>query len=166
MSDPDEILATISASQPRRWLAVISLMFLGVLLIYVAFAQPPVFGWQVFLLVIGLATLYVGDQLRRATEAVLELTETELREKGGDVIAYVADIQSIDRGFFAFKPSNGFLIRTRQTQGRRRWRPGMWWRLGRQIGVGGVTPGHQSKFASEIIATMLAQRDGITGPFG
>lgn len=161
MNDPDEVLATITASAPRRWLAVISLMFLGVLLIYVAIVQPPVLGWQIFLLVLGAGSLLIADKLRRATSRVIELTERELRDSGGEIIAYVADIQRVDRGAFAFKPSNGFLIRTSKPSGPRMWLPGMWWRLGRQIGVGGVTPGSQTKFASEILSTIIAQRDGV-----
>ncbi len=39
------------------------------------------------------------------------------------------------------------------------WRPGLWWRVGRRIGVGGMTPASQTKFMSEIIAAMIAQRD-------
>ena len=159
MSQDDEVLATIYASTTRRWIAVLSMLGLGILLIYIAFAQPPALGWQVFLILIGAGSMWLGDALRRATERVIELTETELRDSSGEVIALVDDIQSVDRGFFAFKPSNGFLMRTRAPVGKRRWLPGLWWRLGRTIGVGGVTPGHQTKVASEILSTIIAQRD-------
>lgn len=159
MTDQTEVLAEISASTPRRWIAIICLFGLGGVLLYVAFAQPPAFGWQMFLLVLGGGALWMGDALRRATEGRLELTETELREAGGEVIAYVADVKSVDRGFFAFKPSNGFLMRTTAPAGAKRWRPGLWWRLGNQIGIGGVAPGSQTKFASEILSAMIAQRD-------
>ena len=40
------------------------------------------------------------------------------------------------------------------------WQPGLWWRLGNRIGVGGMTPGSQAKAMAEIIAIKLAQRDG------
>jgi hypothetical protein len=39
------------------------------------------------------------------------------------------------------------------------WRPGMWWRVGRRIGVGGMTPAHQCKHISEIIAVIMAKRE-------
>lgn len=155
----DDVIGTISASPTRRWMGVLSLYGLGILLIYVAFMRPPTLGWQVFLIVVGILSMLVGDKMRRATEVVIELTEEELREKDGVLIARVEDIQSVDRGFFAFKPSNGFLIRTRASSGARIWRPGMWWRVGRQIGIGGVTPGNQSKFVAEILQMMLAKRD-------
>lgn len=159
MTKEQEILAEISASAPRRLIAIICLYGLGALLIYIAFAQPPAFGWQLFLLALGGGSLWMGDALRRATATTLQITETELREANGEVVAYVADIKSVDRGFFAFKPSNGFLIRTTQAAGPKRWRPGLWWRLGQQIGIGGVAPGRQTKFASEVLSMMVAKRE-------
>lgn len=160
MFDDQEVLATVSTSPGRRWMGVLSLYGLAILLIYVAFSQPPALVWQVFLLVMGGCAFWLADNLRRATTRTIELTREELRDSTGEVIARVADIQGVDRGFFAFKPSNGFLLRTSTPQGPRRWLPGMWWRLGRQIGVGGVTPGSQTKFLTEILAAMLAERDG------
>lgn len=154
----DEVLATISASPGRRWMGLVSINLLGLLLIYVALARPPELGWQVFLLAMGGGSLWLANAIRLATQNTIELTQTELRQNTGELIAKVEDIQSIDRGFFAFKPSNGFLLRT-ATPGPRTWRPGLWWRIGRQIGVGGMTPGHQSKFMSEILSAMLAQRE-------
>lgn len=159
MKDDPEVLATISASVPRRWLAVGCLLGLAFLLLYIAFARPPALGWQVFLLVLGSGALWVAERLRQATARTIELTATELRDTSGAVIARIDDIEAVDRGFFAFKPSNGFLIRTRKPSGPRVWSPGLWWRIGRQIGVGGVTPGSQTKFASDVLQTLLAQRD-------
>lgn len=158
----DEVLATIAASPGRRLLGLVSISILGLMVIYVALARPPELGWQVFLLVMGAGSLWLANAMRIATSFVIELTETELRVDTGDIIAKVDDIVSIDRGFFAFKPSNGFLVRTK-TPGSRVWQPGLWWRLGRQIGIGGMTPGHQSKFMSEILAAILAQRELDSG---
>ena len=154
----DEVIATVNASSGRRVLGICSLAVLGFLLIYLCFAQPPALLGQVFLLGVGAASLWVADKMRRATSVIIEMTETEIRDSSGTVIARLDDVVSIDRGFFAFKPSNGFLLRTKDAQSRV-WRPGLWWRVGRQIGVGGMTPGHQTKFMSEIIAAIIAQRD-------
>ncbi|WP_299952834.1 hypothetical protein [uncultured Roseobacter sp.] len=156
-SDTD-VLATIKASAGRRFLGIGLLSVLGVLVIYVAIASPPSFGWQIFLVALGITALLVADAMRRSTAHVLELTRTELRDSGGVVIADVAEITGIDRGAFAFKPSNGFLLRLKNT-GPRNWRPGLWWRVGRRVGVGGMTPGRQTKYMAEIIAVMLAERE-------
>lgn len=153
-----EVLAVIEASATRRWMGIAMLTGLGGISIYVALASSPALAWQTFLIVVGGLALFVAERMRRATEMALELTETELRERGGQVIVQVADIQSLDRGVFAFKPSNGFLMTTK-TAGPRHWRPGLWWQIGRRIGIGGVTSPNQSKMMSDIISAMLAQRD-------
>jgi hypothetical protein len=41
------------------------------------------------------------------------------------VLARIDEIASLDRGTFAFKPSNGFLLRLSR-KGTRVWRPGLW----------------------------------------
>ncbi len=156
--DTQEVLAVVQASNGRRFLGLTSLGLLGLLLLYIAFARPPDLGWQVFLIVIGAGALWCADGMRRATASRVELTETELRDTDGTVIVLVDDIISMDRGAFAFKPSNGFLLKTKTAQ-TRIWRPGLWWRMGRRIGIGGMTPGNQTKFMSEIISALMAQRD-------
>lgn len=154
----DEVLATAGASAGRRYFGMASLGILGVMLIYIALVQSPAFEWRLFLLILGGAALWMTDKMRRATMTRIELTETVLRDTDGTVIALVDDIEVMDRGFFAFKPSNGFLLRTK-TKGVNEWRPGLWWRLGRRIGVGGMTPAHQSKLISEILAVIMAKRE-------
>ncbi len=160
MDDTSEVLATISASAGRRWMGFLSMYALAILLVYVAFSRPPELGWQVFLLITGGAAFWLADSLRRATARTIELTQEELRDTSGECIALVADITRVERGAFAFKPSNGFLVRTKTAQGPRRWLPGLWWRVGKQIGIGGVTPGSQTKFMTEILSALIAERDG------
>ncbi|MEX0319305.1 MAG: hypothetical protein AB3N21_15200 [Ruegeria sp.] len=156
----DEILAVVEASAPRRWIGVGMLVTVGVLVIYVALATPPALGWQVFLIVMGILALWLAQRMYQATAYRIELTTTELRSSAGVVIAQVTDVEAMDRGVFAFKPSNGFLLRTR-TAGEGTWAPGLWWRLGRRIGVGGVTAAAQTKFMSETLAALMAERDGV-----
>lgn len=157
-TDPNEILAVAKAAPGRRYLGISMLALLGLMLIYIAVTQSPAFQWQLFLVVLGAATLWMADKMRKATATRIELTETEVRDSDGTVIALIADLDGMDRGFFAFKPSNGFLLRTKAPAANV-WRPGLWWRVGRRIGIGGVTPANQTKFMSEIIAVMMAQRD-------
>ena len=153
-----EVIATISASPGRRWLGIMCMATLGVLVITIGFFRPPGLGLTIFLLVIGAASLWAATAMQRATAHTIELTATELRDTSGEVLAELENIQSIDRGVFAFKPSNGFLLRLKQPA-TRLWRPGLWWRFGRQVGVGGMTPGPQTKFVAEYIGKYIAQRD-------
>ena len=153
-----EILATVHASAPRRLFGVTLNIVLGLLLIYIALIKPPAhMGWQAFLVLLGVTVLWLGQKMWYATQRVIELTETELRDSSGEVIAYVDQIVSIDRGMFAFKPSNGFIFKVKTAQPRA-WNPGLWWRVGRRVGVGGVTPGSSTKMMADIIAAKLAER--------
>lgn len=155
---PSEVLATVQSSQGRRILGIGSLWILSLLVIYVGIAQPPALVWQLFLLVLGGGSIWIAEMMRHATRLRLELTQTELRDSSGVVLARTEDIVAIDRGMFAFKPSNGFLLLMRNS-GARGWRPGMWWRLGKRVGIGGMTPGHQTKFMAEMVSAMIAERE-------
>ena len=153
-----EILATVHASAPRRLFGVTLNIVLGLLLIYIALIKPPAhMGWQAFLVLLGVTVLWLGQKMWYATQRVIELTETELRDSSGEVIAYVDQIVSIDRGMLAFKPSNGFIFKVKTAQPRA-WNPGLWWRFGRRVGVGGVTPGSSKKMMADILAAKLAER--------
>ena len=157
----DEVLAVVAASAPRRVIGVSAVLILGVTAVAVALLRPPDNpGWMVFLLVLGAGALWLTDRMRRATTHRLELTRETLRSSTGEVLLRVADVDGIERGAFAFKPSNGFTLRLKpgaQT-GPRRWEPGLWWRMGRRVGVGGVTPGHQSKAMAEILSALMHEQ--------
>ena len=155
--DPDKVLATITASPGRRILGIGSLWILSLMVIYVAIVQPPELGWQLFLFALGGGAIWIAELMRRATAVTLELTRDELRDSAGVVLARMDEVTGLDRGMFAFKPSNGFLLRLSNKKPRA-WRPGLWWSLGSRIGVGGMTPAHQAKFMAEIIANLLAER--------
>ena len=159
MSDQGEVLAVVSTSLGRRTLGVAALWFLACLLIYVAVFEDPAFGWRLFLLGAGLGAGWIGERLRLATGSRLELTETELRDSNGTVLTRIDNVRSMERGMFAFKPSNGFLLNLHQPA-QRAWRPGLWWRFGKRVGVGGMTAGSQTKIMAEMISAMIAQRTG------
>jgi len=159
MRDDDTVLAVVRASTMRRGLGVTMLAALGLLLIYTGIMRPPAhFGWQAFLVVMGIIALWGAERMRRATQAAVELTDAGLRTSDGEEIVAMENIASVDRGAFAFKPSNGFILRLK---GRApvRWQPGLWWRMGPRVGIGGVTPGAQGKVMADIIAAKLAERE-------
>ncbi len=155
----DEVLTELYASNSRRVLGVGMLAFLGGLLIYAALAHPPSnLGWQVFLIVMGGLSLWAAESMRQATRHGVQLTEEGLRSTDGEVLATLDQIQSVDRSIFVFKPSNGFVVHL-NTSAPWRWQPGLWWRMGARIGVGGVTPGGAGKVMSDMLAAMLLKRD-------
>ena len=107
----------------------------------------------------GLA-LALAHRSYQATARDLILTRRGLYDSTGEELARIDDIVSVDRGFFAFKPSNGFLLR-RKTPGPRRWLPGLWWRMGTRVGVGGATNGKAAREMADLI--MLLQKGMLPG---
>ena len=89
----DGVYAVVRASQPRRWIAYGMQCLLGVTLIYTALAFPPALHWLVFLIGFGVLMLYQAERLRRATQMRIILTETDLRDSDGTVLATLADIE-------------------------------------------------------------------------
>lgn len=158
MPDEDPI-ATLSATPLRRLFAYGAVFVLGAMLILLAFVQPPAFGWQIFLIAFGAGALVVAERLRRATVLGLVLTETELRDTGGQLLTELSNVRSVDRGAFAFKPSNGFVLRLRDSAPGA-WAPGLWWRYSTRIGVGGATSSGPAKYMAEQIALRIADREG------
>ena len=158
--DDERVLVRLNPSAPRRWLGTGMLLVLGGILVWVAFRHPPgALGWQVFLLVLGGLALWTAVRLWQSTAQGLELTGTALRESGtGRVVAQLAEIRSVDRGPFAFKPTAGFAVHL-HASGPRHWAPGLWWRIGRRIGVGGVTHRHEARLMAEILDERLKARD-------
>lgn len=154
--DKDGIYATVHASPGRRWCAYGILFCLGALVIYTTLVQPPALHWMIFMLVFGVSMLWLAERLRRATTLVITLTETELRDSAGTLLAELSQVQSVSRGAFALKPSNGFTLVMKDKQPRA-WAPGLWWRIGRRVGVGGVTAAGQSKFMAEQIALRVGE---------
>ena len=77
-----------------------------------------------------------------------------MRDSSGTVLARIDEIRSVVRGTFALKPSNGFTL-VLNSKKPRAWMPGLWWRLGRRVGVGGVTNAGQAKFMAERISMMI-----------
>ncbi len=158
-----EPLHVLRASAPRRVAGAAMQVALGALLVWVAIAQPPSNPlWLAFLVAFGIACLVLARRGWTRSAVAIVLDEDGLRQEDGTPIAPLEAIASVDRALFSFKPSNGFLIRLRAPLGRA-WAPGMWWRLGRRVGVGGVTGGAQTKLMADALTFLVAERDAREG---
>jgi len=154
----DDVIITVQASPARRIFGAGSLGVLGLMLVYLGFTLQGGVSGRVVLVLGGGFALWATSKLWAAASRILELTETELRESNGSTLVKIDDIDRVERGTFAFKPSNGFMIILKQRHPRA-WKPGMWWRTGRRLGVGGVTNAGQNKAMAEIMTAMMAKRD-------
>ncbi|MBY6160719.1 hypothetical protein KUV73_04410 [Mameliella alba] len=154
-----EELARITASAPRRLIGVGAMMGLGGLMVYMGFGTDEMaMGWRGFLVLLGIAALFVAQLMWQVTGHALILTEEALTDSDGTVVARLDEIEKVDRGMFAMKPSNGFLVILKQP-GSRIWRPGLWWRMGRRVAIGGVTAGSATKPVADIMIHLLSQRE-------
>lgn len=147
----------LRASPLRRALGIAMLWGLGLLLLALVVGAELSLPGRALLLVIAAGALWVGEKMRRATAGALWLTEAGLVSAEGRVIAPMDEIERVDRGAFAFKPSNGFVLRL-STRHPWIWAPGLYWRLGRRVAVGGVTAAAPGKAMAEALALRIAQR--------
>ncbi len=153
MSEP---LVTLQISQFRRLFGVGMLGGLGIVLLYVAAtsADRGTVG-LIGLLIFGGLILWASFRMYNATAETLTLTREGIFSSTGQTICELENIASTDTGFFAFKPSNGFSILLK-TPLKRGWCPGLWWRFGKRIGIGGVTSPGQGKAMSNMISMLLS----------
>lgn len=151
--DEEVTLMVLGASQPRLWLGVICTAGLSFMLFWVVFAGRPDFIYQVGFLGAGALALWMADRLRRAGQDRLVLTNKFLKTESGRVLTSVDNVRSVERGAFAFKPPNGFLVRLKEPVAKA-WVPGLWWQRGRVIGVGGVVSAGQSRAMAEILTAL------------
>lgn len=156
-NNDDEVLIAIGPSASRRFLGVGAMFALGVLLLALVFEPASAF-WRAAFLGMAILAFIAADRLRVSTKDRIELTREGIRTESGLQLARISNIKAVERGAFAFKPSNGFLVRLHEPDGRG-WAPGLWWKRGRALGVGGVIPGGQSRAMAEILAAMLQGHD-------
>ena len=152
-------IARIEVAPFRRWTGIAMQALLGLLLLWLALAEPPAsLALRAGVLAGGVIALALALRLHGATRRGLVLTETELREtgEGGRVLARLDRVRSVDRGAFAFKPSHGFLLNLAPgSSPGRAWAPGLWWRIGDRVGVGGVLRASETRFIAEAIDLQL-----------
>ncbi|WP_371154855.1 hypothetical protein [Jannaschia sp. 2305UL9-9] len=158
MSEPMHILRP---SAPRRAFGLGVQLLLGAALLYLAAVYPPAtLGWRLFLIALGVGALVLGQRGWQGSAVAIVLRQDGLFQEDGRPIAPLDSIASVDRTLFSFKPSNGFIVRLHEPLGRG-WVPGMWWRIGRRVGIGGVTGGADTKIVADALSFMVAQRDQV-----
>ena len=159
-ADPNEVLAEITPNAARRGAAVGMAGGLGALILLLVVSRPQgALGPTVFLVLMALASLWLAGRIWRSSGRTIELTRSELREVDGRVLVRLEDLAKVDRGLFAFKPAGGFLLKTKTPLGRV-YAPGLWWRLGRTVAVGGTTKRAQAKEVADLMTVMIIERDG------
>ena len=157
----DTILATLSPARARRWMST-GLVFALAIIFLVLAATSPTAGMsqRILLLALGLGSLWVASLSLRGQGRSLVLTDTVLMDSEGQILAHVSDMTKVDRSAFAFKPSNGFMLRLARPAPRA-WVPGLYWRVGDRVAIGGATnPAETRNMADQIGLLLEARKTG------
>lgn len=159
-TEAEDVLVAIRATTFRRYTTVILLVFFALILTQVGIEMPserPAMKFLAFAL--GFVSVIQAVFFWRATAVAIELTAQVLRESGpnGRILARVADIEKIDSSAFSYRPASGFLILLK-TPAPMMVAPGMWWRRGRKIGIGGVTAKAHSKILAAALQELITER--------
>ena len=150
----EAVLSTLPPSQGRRWMAIVVFLALGVIFLWLGLANSPSIGWRIVFVLGGVASLWGSDVLRRATDDEIILTREVLKTRSGTVLAHVDNVAKVERGAFAFKPSQGFLVRLKEPESKG-WAPGLWWARGTFIGIGGVVSAGRARAMAEILTALI-----------
>ena len=131
------MLAAIAALFVMTLLAAIDLMSRALFPALVLAMFTAAIGW------FGQALLFT-----KARAVVLE--DGRLFDDSGVEICNLDNVVELEKGLHLFKPSSGFVLKlkTKQTLA---WSPGLWWRVGHRVGVGGATPGRRAKAMADAI---------------
>ncbi len=153
--ESDGIILSIGPSPARRYFAVICFVALAIVLIGLVVQGSAGIVWQAVFLGKAIASLLGAKRLYQGTDDEIELTRQELRTKSGRVLTTIENVRVVERGPFAFKPSNGFLVRMHAPCGKG-WAPGLFWQRGTYLGIGGaINAGHTRAMAEAITALKM-----------
>ena len=134
-----------------RWIMLIAIAVLFVMTLTAAInmfatAMFPALILALFAAVIG----WFGQALLFTRARAVIFEEGRLYDDSGAEICHVDDVSELEKGLHLFKPSSGFVLKLKTKQPAA-WSPGLWWRIGHRVGVGGATPGRRAKAMADAI---------------
>lgn len=154
-ADPNAVLAP---STLRRGVALVCLFGLGATLIYLGVVVGTTGVWTGLVIVMGALILWAAELMRRGTRDAILLTKDGLVTQKGLMLAPAGSITKVERALFAIKPTNGFLVHLAAPLPWL-WVPGLYWRLWRFVGIGGITSAPQGRFMAEAMQAEIHERD-------
>ena len=134
-----------------RWLmiAAIAGLFFMTLLAAIDLMSRAVLP-ALFLALFAAATGWFGQALFFAKARAVIFEDGRLFDDSGAEICHIDEVEELEKGLHLFKPSSGFVLKLKSKQPSA-WSPGLWWRIGHRVGVGGATPGRRAKAMADAI---------------
>ena len=162
MNDIPELGFAAEVRRPElmRWVLLIAMAALFLLTVFVG-----VVGLSKSIIVTAVMFAFAafvgwfGRQLLMSDASKVMFDGETISDDTGEVICRLEDIDRIERGLALFKPTNGFVL-TLKAEAPRGWSPGLWWRMGKRIGIGGATPGRAPRNMADAINLALMQARG------
>ena len=152
------IILKLKPNRGRRIFGVVVLTVCGIfLLFYTLFAAQGGLFFRVVALLIGALFLWQAQWNLRVSNTTIILTKEGLYTANGDLICRVSNMLEIDNGWFSFKPSNGFLVRLYEAEDPK-WARGLYWRIGKRLGVGGAIAPAEVKALSAQLSLLIRER--------
>ncbi len=154
-------IVKIQPSASRRFFSIFILCLSAGVMIYFAITDPAqsIVLKLILLSLAGIFLWQVQANLRFPNAALL-LKRDGLYDDQCEIICSLSNIALVDRGWFSIKPSNGFLLRLHE-KASIKWLPGVYWRIGKRMGVGGaINPTQTKEFSDKLL---LLQQEIVTG---
>lgn len=156
--EPEPIVVTVRRPEAFRWVLIFVAGGLALASLSIAFASvgrsAPT---GVAMIAVAALTAWFCRALFISKAHEVCFDGERLYDDDGVLLCRIEEIVRVERGLAFFKPSSGFSLMLRET-GDRAWSPGLWWRLGRRVGVGGATPGRAGRDMADAITGALAAR--------
>lgn len=134
-----------------RWIMLVAIVALFAMTLLAAIdmmnrAMVPALVLALFAAAIG----WFGQALFFTKARAVVFEDGRLFDDSGVEICHIDDIAELEKGLHLYKPSSGFVLKlkTKQTLA---WSPGLWWRIGHRVGIGGATPGRRAKAMADAI---------------
>lgn len=153
--DKDKVIAMLAPSPFRRYFGIGGLAALGTIFAYVVMVTGLSSTLATITIVLAAVLSFVlAYRMFVATSDILQLKREGLFTTKNELVAQMDNIEKIELGIFVMKPSNGFLIVLKEPMDRR-WQPGLWWRFGHRVGIGGVTSRPEGKAMADAMQILL-----------
>lgn len=134
-----------------KWIMLIAIAILFVMTLFAALNIIRTDLVPGLLLVLIAATFgWFGQALFLTKASAVVLEDDRLVDDSGVELCRLDDIEELEKGLHLFKPSSGFVVKLKTKQPAA-WSPGLWWRIGHRVGVGGATPGRRAKAMADAI---------------
>lgn len=157
--DKDPVLQSLSASKLRLVSILALLMIFAVIMVQIAVELPSDrMLAKAGLAVMGAVLVWQAVRVWTSSRHRIELTPSGLRwSKTGAYLAKIEEIKDVNTSIIAFRPATGFLVILHGTAPAAT-APGLWWRVGNRLGIGGVTAKYEAKAMAEMLREMTRAR--------